>query len=271
VASATVRLHSVRIVGTARGASFAESEVSWVDGGVRNVSDLGVLLYGGRTRLERVHVEQIVGGSSLFEFAVAATDGAEIEASELVVAGSDGIGLLLDGARAWLRGATVTDIASPGIWVQQSGRLELEAGEIHRTRMAGVVGLMPEAARITDTRIRDVAPGTVISSGRVHEVGDGLHMRLADTEPLRVRGVRVERAERAGLLIEVESGRLDPGSFSDVVVASSGDSYGAVAQSPRRIIEPDLWDEGIERRGTAERNDVRLREPLPTLGAPRGP
>jgi hypothetical protein len=202
------------------------------------------------------------------------------------VRGWPSYGVLLIDGEASTAGLSVTDADGFGLveiaGTSSHGDLVIEhTGDVGAWFGTGVeVGMIGSGTRIADTGFAGIlavdAAGLAMLDGTISgvraerrtvgvsgaiSVGDGID---AIGTPLNLRSVRIEGAERIGLLVDASMSN----SFTSVIVASTGDAFGAAQGTIDRGAEDFTstpvagWDSGLTRAGTAAINDAALSERL---------
>ncbi|HJL15261.1 MAG TPA: hypothetical protein RMH99_06375 [Sandaracinaceae bacterium LLY-WYZ-13_1] len=257
-----VRLERVRVRGFADvGVGLVRSEVRWVEGSVSESLGAGLAVSGGRLVLASVTLRDMLQEGRLSAtYAGVFLAGAEVESEDLVVEDNAGAGLMHDAASAVHHCIVVRNNALLGMWTQRAPRFEL-TGATSILDGNGRVGLaihdpagphMVSDVTITNTR---VVPRAVGMFG-MDAVADGIHLVSEDTAAVTLTSLELRANLRAGALIHVRSGMIDPATLRSVTVESSGSAYGVIAQDPAGNIPSGAWDTDVTRAGAAVTNDA---------------
>ena len=251
---------------------LSDSTVRWTSGSVGENLGVGVRQIGGSLTLDGVSVETTLQGvRGAPAYAVAATDGATIDATSLSLLDNERYGLLLlDGS------GTFVDLlaernADAAIWCGSCDGFAMRgtATMLSDNGFAGVVVAASSRVHIEDA----VVTGTLTADRPVGEfgvrrVGDGLHV-LSSAVDVTVERVALRDNGRAGLVVDLGAAESPSIVFRDVTVDASGESLGAVGGTADGAghlvpVSPGGWDDGITRMGATVANDVAA---LPTMDA----
>lgn len=245
------------------------SRVSWDRGTVGAGLGSGIFQSGGDAELRSVTIEGMLQGGRLTAgFGGVTVDGAMVRTEALLVRDNEGAGLLHDASSVSHADLSVIENQVFGLWTQRGSRFVIEgASSFERNDGPALSILDPAGAHdvrgvdISETRRRS----TVVGMGGDEDIADGIHIVADDSTMVRLEDVTLRDNERAGLLVTVRGGVVDPASFVNVSVDAAGSQLGAIAQEPEMTIPLGTWDVGITRTGAAEANDLGA-SPLDYLG-----
>lgn len=264
-----LELHDVTIRGFARfGALFVASTVEWRGGELDGNHGTGLMAASGVIDIEDLRIARTYATSGIVpSYAAVFRSGARVHTERTVLEDNEGYGILHDGADGGHVSLRAERTAEPAVWVQSTADFAL-AGEgtlLSESGLAGLVAIEVAELYVADVTVRDTRALTRISGTSEIEVGDGLHLVLASTERLRLERLALEDNERAGMLLESADGAIAADAIGAVMV--SGDSNGAIAQSPTEIIPLGEWDASVERAGATAANDAAVVDRFAIVGA----
>jgi len=245
------------------GALFLTSTVSWTGGGVVGCLGNGLLAAGGTSTLAGVAIEDIWQGLRLVPaYGIVTAYDAELDATDLMIVGSRGYGMLQSEATVDLERAIISENRNAGLWVQNSLATYIGNSTFDANTFASFVGVTSSGITIEGSRMSDTQLATrLVGETRSVEVGDGLQL-VGSVEDLTVTGTELLDNARAGLVWHLDA--LPPSAvrFEGVAVDGTGEMIGAIAQAGT---PPAGWDVGVERRGATLMNDASLSRELDTV------
>jgi hypothetical protein len=244
------QLSSVNVSGFASyGALFVGSDVTWTNGGASNNLGVGLSVEGGHASLQEIDLHQTLQGFRLLTaFNGVFSSSAAIESSNLHVTSGQGYGLFHDTGSARHIGLDAHDNHEAAVWAQKLSSLEI-SGALTTNTFAGIVAVNTGRIAVHDTTISGVHTATSVFEmlGAIH-VGDGIQL-VRSTDMARFTNLNVDRAERVGILVDLDGGMLSSMIFDNVsVTVTSTTVHAVVAQNG--IVDPMGWDSGVTRHGT---------------------
>ncbi len=257
--SATLSLSNVAVVGIARYGVVADgSNLTWVDGEVRDVVGVGLLLRDGSSDLTDLRVSRIVSGlRGVPSYGVLTTDGHDQATSRVSVREGERFGLVsLDG-----RGAhgdlSIHANGDVGLWVSGSDGFSINGSSaVEANGLAGVVVIDSTGVLLEGLRVADTASVTrSVGAFGMQTIGDGV--QLVGANEALLRDVTVTGNARVGILADV----VPELTFENVEVGATGSAFGALGgaasmASGEIVVDSALaWDTGITRVGDAVTND----------------
>ena len=238
------------------GAVLAASNFTWTGGSATDNRALGILVEGGQGTLDNVEVSLTRQGARLRPaFGAVFTDEADVSSEGLRLSENEGYGLLHHTGTGAHLNVEARDNGDTAVWVQQADGLEV-TGTIVDNMFAGVVVVDSDAVNLHDATIdRTIQALRLLEETGAVEVGDGIHLVRSNAT---LRDLTLSDNERAGILVELDGGTLDPNVFDRITVTAIDGSHGVIVQNGTT---PQGWDDGITRLGVTAQADGQITLP----------
>ncbi len=258
------------------GALLLDSTTTWHGGGVSDNLTTGLMVHGGSATLDGLELAGTIAGLRLVPaYAGVFAGGADVTTTGLTVADNENFGLLQDQATARHLDLVATDNRLAALWVQSSSSFELRGAgtRLSGNTLAGRVALDASDVTVAGDGPDEQALAIESTAGFAWPyddlsqptVGDGIQL-LRTTEGVHVENVRLDDNARVGVLVDVGGGSIDDVTLNEVVANGTAGQNGVIAQDDRGLIPPgEGWDDGVERLGATEANDLAAAAALDVL------
>lgn len=259
---ARAALTDLEVRGTAHaGLLVVDSGLAWTGGRVEEVLGSGAIVVGGTATIAGLTVDRVLRGVGLVPAYALALVGGEVATTDLVVTGSDDVGVLQSEGRAAHDRVDLRDNAYGGLWTQLAAATEVRGGSLEGNGLVGVHALDVDELTLDDLAITGTLARTRVVGAGSLEVGDAIQV----VRPTRATLGRLTLADsaRVGLLADGGGGSLAGVSILDSMVSGTGAQLGAIAQNGDVAAG---WDAGLARDPVTTANDAAFAGELGILG-----
>ncbi len=248
--------------GTAHAGVLAvDSGLLWTGGRVEGVLGSGAIAVGGTATIGGLTVDRVFRGVGLVPAYALALVGGAVATTDLVVTGSDDVGVFQSEGSAEHDRVDLRGNAFGGLWTQLATVTEVRGGSLEGNGLVGVHALEVDELTLVDLAITGTLARTRVVGAGSLEVGDGIQV----VRPTRATLGRLTLADsaRVGLLADGGGGSLAGVSVSESTVSGTGAQLGAIAQNGEVA---SGWDAGMERDAVTTANDAAFVGELGILG-----